>query len=82
MYSTSLNQCSRGHPPEELQVILLGSGGPGREPARGDSPGPGLSPLGSVAQKPGPATDSPPTVHPSSLLALPDLKLRVHIRVD
>lgn len=63
--------------PEELKISLLGSGGPGREPARGDSPGPGLSPPGSEAQMPGPAADSLQTVHPSSLLTLPDLKLTV-----
>lgn len=54
------------HPPEELQTARLDSCGPGREPGRGDSPGPELSPPGSVAQKPGPEVESPPTVHPSS----------------
>lgn len=75
--STSGHHSSLFHSPEELQVVRRDFGGPGREPAREDSPGPWQSPLGSEAPKPDPAADSPPTVHPSSSLTSPDLKLRV-----
>lgn len=53
------------HSLEELRIVRPDSGGPEREPGRGGSPDPSQSPLGSAAQRPDPATGSPPTVHPS-----------------
>lgn len=61
--------------PAGLQTTLLDSGGPGREPVLEDNLGPGQSQLGSVVQTPGPAADTPPTVHPSCLKICPNLKL-------
>lgn len=69
------------HLPAELRAEPPDPCGPGTVPAQGDSPGPGLSPLGSAVQRPDPAADIPPTVHPSFLLALPGLKVKGFIHV-
>lgn len=58
-----------------MQITLLDSDGPGREPVLEDNLGPGQSQLGSVVQTPDLAADTPPTVHPSCLKMWPNLKL-------
>lgn len=60
--------------PVGLRIALLDPCDPGKEPAQEDSLGPGLSPVGSAAQRPNPAADKPPTAHPSSLETCLDLK--------
>lgn len=51
--------------PEASLTARRGSGDPGKEPARVDSPRPGQWPPGSEAPKPGLGVESPPTTHPS-----------------